>query len=178
MNTSGSLLSFDLATGDAHLIPTADIANEIKTNRQASERTSKSYTDAKHTHSVNHANNIRNSLNAKVDVVKRDVANLGRSVSNNAANLNNTRAFCCFSEHNHNTGRKMCLPAGDWDVHHMGFGDNISWIQCQKGAKATLYADWFNGRSVDIGSGQTMDGHTLDRYHIQDKGSTLRIRPV
>lgn len=178
MDTTGSFLSFDLTTGDARLIPAMDIANEIKTNRQASERIGKTYTDSKHAHSVNHTNHINNTLNAKVDAVKHSVTNLGRSVSNNANNLKNTRAFCCFSEHNHNTGRKMCLPAGDWDIHHMGFNDRISWISCQKGAKATLYADWFNGRSVNIGSGQTMDGHTLNRYHIQDRGSTLRIRPV
>ena len=91
----------------------------------------------------------------------------------------NTYGFCCFQEHpdsHHKGGRKMCLPAGNWDLWGLGHNDLISGISCQGGVHARLYEHWYSGNSVYIANNAKLGQKELDDKKMQDKGTSLVIR--
>jgi len=128
----------------------------------------------RHRASVNHANGIKGTVDSAISSV---ATSLRGDISKNKKTINDRTAHCCFSENNNNTGRRMCLPPGGWDVHHMGFNDKISWVHCKQGVHAELYSDFFSGRRLNVASGQTFDQNQLHHRHMADTVSTIVIHP-
>lgn len=128
----------------------------------------------RHTASVNHANSVKDAVEKSFASVEAD---LRKDIGQNKKRIFDRTAQCCFSENNNFTGRRMCLPPGAWDIHHMGFNDKISWITCKPGVRAELYSDFFSGRKLDITSGQTFDQNQLRHRGLHDNASTLSILP-